>query len=689
MYQYDLGFCMTWPLSRLLVLMIIGCSQFCVGQNQLANESSLYLQKHANNPVNWVPWSPQALDSAKATNKLVIISIGYSACHWCQVMEEEAFSDTSIAAFMNTHFINIKVDKEERPDVDQKYSRIVQLMTGQSGWPLHCILLPNGNAIYGGTYFDKTEWSTILKKIVEVSKKDIQNLTQYSEELAALSRRSIFQTPDKPTRANADIFFSMIEDVEQAWDRKRLGFKEAQKFLNYSRLNMMVDVQGDHHLGRPTNMEAVSRRCLHTMHRSAIYDQVDGGFFRYSTDSTWNSPHYEKMLYDNAHMLMLYARAYKRKADRSYLRVIEQLYDFVEKNMSAPSGAFYASTNSSANGVEGANYLLSDNMMKAIVDGDRSFFSTVAIGENQHLLIKNFSLESYAKEHGKTIEEAEKEVDALRFKISEERLSRYPLGVDTKVITSWNALMASALLAAFEVTADSSILLRAEKCLSFLYRQQVEDSVVIHTDSKQSVRGLLEDHAQLGRACIHMYLVTADMQWLRRANELVSYAQNHFAGDDGLMEIKDPLGDPEAGKNYGFFENELEAPAAVMTANLLRLGLILNDPAKTDLGLRTLARFRQLDVESWLGLTSWNWPMLANSYGQVHVMIIGPQHDSLRQALLQKDMYYSTISSSSDGKDLEVHRDKFQPDKTLIYFCKNKTCQKPVESIEELNFFKK
>src|SRR5476651_569315 len=340
--------------------------------NRLANSASPYLLQHAHNPVDWYPWGPEALQKAKDENKLILVSIGYSACHWCHVMEHESFEDASVAAVMNEFFVCIKVDREERPDVDQIYMSAVQLMTGRGGWPLNCICLPDQRPIYGGTYFRKNDWTALLFNLADFYKQKPDEAADYADKLTAGIKQyeSVAFIKDQATYTSLDLQ-KIVTNWVRFFDNEEGGMGDSPKFPmpnNWAFLMRYAYLMKDQAIANTVKLT------LKKMAYGGIYDHVGGGFARYSVDRLWHIPHFEKMLYDNAQLISVYAEAYTWQADELYKNVVDETITFVQRELMSPDFGFYSALDADSEGVEGKFYSFTNEEIEAVLGTDAQLF---------------------------------------------------------------------------------------------------------------------------------------------------------------------------------------------------------------------------------------------------------------------------------------------------------------------------
>ncbi|WP_317163863.1 thioredoxin domain-containing protein [Flavobacterium phycosphaerae] len=434
--------------------------------NELHLETSPYLLQHAKNPVHWKAWNTNALAQAQKENKLIIISIGYSACHWCHVMEHESFENDEVAQVMNAHFINIKIDREERPDIDAVYMKAVQVMTGQGGWPMNVVALPDGRPIWGGTYFRKNDWINALEKLQELYQHDLQTILDYTEKLHdGLQSLSIIPT-HKATPFNFEILERLIEKWQKSFDWAFGGMARAPKFMMPNNYEFLL------RYGHQTNNQSLLDfvdLTLSKMAHGGLFDTLDGGFSRYAVDMKWHVPHFEKMGYDNGQLLSLYANAYKLTRNPLYQEVIEKTLSFIEKEWLTKEGSFYSaldadSLNAENHLEEGAFYVWTKEELQAILSEDYDLFAIVfninPFGHWEHgnyVLIQNQSLAIIAQQQNISLETLEQKKKSWEQKLYKEREKRSKPRLDDKCLTSWNAIILKGFTEAYKALNEKNI----------------------------------------------------------------------------------------------------------------------------------------------------------------------------------------------------------------------------------------
>ena len=436
--------------------------------NELHLETSPYLLQHANNPVHWKAWNTNSLAEAKEKNQLIIVSIGYSACHWCHVMEHESFENNSVAAVMNANFVNIKVDREERPDVDAVYMKAVQIMTGHGGWPLNIVALPDGRPVWGGTYFRKEEWTETLEQLQKMYHIAPEKMIDYAEKLhQGIEAISIIQNNGNENSNHTLLLENLVTKWEKSFDWEFGGMARAPKFMmpnNYHFLLRYAHQKQDAELLDFVNLT------LTKMAHGGIFDTIDGGFSRYSVDIKWHVPHFEKMLYDNGQLISLYSDAYKLTRNPLYKEIIEKTLNFIKTEWKTPEGGFYSaldadSLNDKNHLEEGAFYVWQINQLKSLLNEDFDLFSQVfninSFGfweDENYVLIQNQSLEHIAKLNQLTTNELEQKKKIWEQTLYTEREKRAKPRLDDKCLTSWNAIMLKGYIDAYKALGNQEYL---------------------------------------------------------------------------------------------------------------------------------------------------------------------------------------------------------------------------------------
>ncbi|WP_439183163.1 thioredoxin domain-containing protein [Carboxylicivirga taeanensis] len=656
--------------------------------NQLIHESSPYLLQHAHNPVNWYPWGNEALQKAKAEDKLLLISIGYSACHWCHVMEQESFEDDAVAQVMNQHFICIKVDREERPDVDQVYMEAVQLVSGRGGWPLNCFALPDGRPVWGGTYFPKAQWLAVLQQLADLNTTGKEKLMQQAEALTQGIRQ--LELPLAQADVTADIY-QALQASRTRFDDQYGGFGAAPKFPMPVALKLIHQVG---YLQTDKSLLDFVYLTLDHMSSGGIYDQVGGGFARYSVDERWFAPHFEKMLYDNAQLISLYSQAYKTSHQPHYQHIAEKTIDFVKRELTAPEGIFYSALDADSEGEEGLFYVWTYQELKEILGDDEHFLRYFNITESgnwesgKNILHGNRPRKAYALQHHLDPDGFEATVSKALEKLFTVRQHRVRPGLDDKALTSWNALMIGGLCEAYQAFGEEAHLQMAESAMNYLlsHVQQPDGSLLRTTKNGRSkITAFLDDYAFMIDALIGLYEVTFNERYLNSAKKLADYTIGEFYNATAqVFYYTAKSGEQLIARKTDVQDNVIPSSVGAMANNLVRLHQLYHLPDYETIAHTLIAKMSQQAEEHPTYYAQ--WALLAYLQNQRQEMVItGEQTQGFRKELQQQLRPGAIYAASLDGTSkLEVLQDRFKEGATLIYKCQNKTCELPVTAPHKL-----
>lgn len=652
--------------------------------NRLIKESSLYLQQHAHNPVDWFPWSEEAFELAKKENKLVLVSIGYSACHWCHVMEKECFEDNDVAAYMNAHFVNIKVDREERPDVDQVYMTAVQLMTQKGGWPLNCFTLPDGRPIYGGTYFPKEQWLHILRSLVHTKEKDPQKVEEYATRLQeGIAASELIDLPQEIEVFSEEKLHETVVRWARSFDTMEGGSARAPKFPlpnNYAFLLGYAQHFQDEKVARHVELT------LDKMCRGGIYDQIGGGFARYSVDMLWKVPHFEKMLYDNGQLIQLYSKAYRTFKKEEYKKVVYQTFDWLEREMSAENGAFYSALDADSEGEEGKFYCWEPTELKSILGDDyawaKDYWNLNQRGfweDEKYILLRTESPEDFAKQYKLDVSDFLKRLEQAESSLLFVRNQRIKPGKDTKALTSWNAMVLRGLVEAYATFEDERFLLRARKCARWLLDAQCKaDGSLYHNfaNGVANIDGFLEDYAFTIDAFIALYQVNGELIWLEKAYELGQYVREHFQHEESRMCYFTPKENGLIARKMELNDNVIPASNSMMAHNFLKLGhYFREDKWKSD-AEQMLANVYDGMEQYGSGYSNWGLLLLQILQKTKEIVAIGYTPKDFLTVFSPENLlcYHDSIpQAKGHGKG--------------IYVCTDGACLPPVESVGEMRDF--
>lgn len=657
--------------------------------NALIHESSPYLQQHAYNPVDWLPWSEAAFDKAKKEDKLVLVSIGYSSCHWCHVMEHESFEDTAVAAIMNKYFVCIKVDREERPDVDQIYMTAVQLMSGTGGWPLNCFTLSDGRPVFGGTYFPKNNWVNILEKLHESFINDREKFEEYAEQLKqGIAGVEVIEKPEPIQKFSRDKVDEMMVIWKRSFDNTDGGNNRAPKFPMPNNYEFMM-AYAQQYLDTVA-MEHVDRT-LKKMALGGIYDQIGGGFARYSTDMIWKVPHFEKMLYDNAQLISLYSKAYQRNKSPLYKEVVEQTIEWARREMLTDEGCFYSALDADSEGEEGKFYVWSVEELKQLLGDDYELAETYfSIGsrtawEGNHILMRADSDEEVIQKHQLNEKQFEKKKTAIYKVLMDARDKRVRPGLDDKALTAWNAMMVVGLADAYEAFKDEKYLELALKNANWLADQQMrEDGGMYHTykNGISTIDGFLDDYSFTCEAFVKLYEVTFDEKWLTKAKQLVQYARANFYDEkSGMFFFTSSKGEQLIARKMEISDNVIPASNSSMGKALFRLGWLIDDKSMIQSAEQMLSNM--YDGMEQYGSSNSNWGQLTLLMAEpfYQVAVCGKDWKKLRSEFGERYLPNVQFMGGEQGS-LPALEGKFVKEST-IYVCVDYACQMPVSNVHD------
>ena len=671
--------------------------------NSLINETSPYLLQHAHNPVNWKAWNTETLQEAKDEKKLMIISVGYSACHWCHVMEKESFEDSTVAAVMNKNFISVKVDREERPDVDQIYINAVQLMTGSAGWPLNVVTLPDGRPVWGGTYFTKKAWLNSLEKMQKLYDKNPQNLIDYASKLEeGIKSMDLIEVNTNELNFIDFPIENTIKNWSTTFDNKYGGANRAPKFMMPNNLNYLL------RYGLKNKDKQVLDYVYLTLDNIAyggVYDHIGGGFSRYSTDMKWHVPHFEKMLYDNAQLVSLYSQAYKATKNPLYEEVVKETLEYIKKEMTHQEGAFYSSLDAdsvSEDGEleEGAYYVFNKEELKLQLKEDFSLFSEYYNITNygkwekgNYVLIRKKSDQEIIAEFSISQEELNQKKKNWKQLLLAYRNNRAKPRLDDKSLTSWNALMIKGYVDAYKAFQVPEYLNAAQTNAQFLIDHQLQENGALnhsYKDGKSTINGYLEDYAAAIDAFIALYEVTLNEFWINKANELAAYTfENFFDAEKNMFYFTSKEDEKLVARNFEYRDNVVPASNSMMAKNLLILSHHFDNKKYLSTASKMLHNV-QPEIESYpSGFSNW-LDLMANFQDNFYeVVVVGKDASKKIAELNARYLPNILIAGSTSESKKPLLNYRYIDGETLIYVCVNNSCKLPVSDISEaLNFIK-
>lgn len=691
-------------ISKLFILLCLfiftatGCedkktSEEDSAKNRLAEANSPYLVQHADNPVDWYEWGPEALEKAEREDKPIVISVGYAACHWCHVMEEESFMDPGVAEIMNREFISIKIDREERPDIDKIYMNAAQLMNGSGGWPLNVVTLPDGKPFFAGTYFPTEEWKNILEKIATAYKDDKEQITKIANELTEGIKNvnSLDSLVDRNTDYSDSDYRTIYAQWNDNFDKRNGGYTSDQKFplpVNWDAFLQYYYLTEDEEALNDVVLT------LDKMARGGIYDQLGGGFSRYTTDPAWLIPHFEKMLYDNAQLISLYSKAYKITKNEEYKQVVEHSLKFVERELANPEGGYYSSVNADSEGEEGKYYVWTAEEIENTLSSSEAeiFFDYYNIEkggnweEGKNILYRRGSLSDFKDKHELPAEKVETLLADANKKMLKKREQRVSPSIDDKSLTSWNALMIEAYLDAYLAFGNKEYLQKAKDAAEFLNEKMVNPDFSLwrnYRDGKAGVDAFLDDYVFLSKAYLNLYQVTFEKEWLDKAKGITDYAIKNFQDEtSGMFYYTANDHQDLVARNLELDDNVLPSSNSVMAHNLFTLGTLLEEGKYLDESKNMLDQMREKTLEEPVYYSNWTKLFGLEAFGAFEIAIVGDKFLE-KNLKLQKDYLPTSVFMGGKKEDLPLLKGKLLENQTLIYVCQNKTCKYPVSQVEE------
>lgn len=674
----------TYLLLWIMIALFLSCQNASKEEttgNHLVNETSPYLLEHAFNPVDWHPWGPEALARAKNEQKPLLISIGYAACHWCHVMERESFENDSIAEFMNEHFICIKVDREERPDIDKIYLDAAQLISGNAGWPLHAFALPSGEPFYAGTYFPPQQWMRLIKQLNELYHEDKARVYTTAMDVAkGIQSLDLIPEDTAQTEFSKELYRDVYQKYSADWDEQKGGFKGTQKFPLTSNLELLIQyVQ----LTADTTEKEKFILTLDQMASGGLFDHLGGGFARYSTDSDWRVPHFEKMLYDNGLLMSLYSKAFRWTGDLQYKEVLEKTRAFLVRELLDESGGFYASINADSEGEEGKFYVWTYQELEN------------ALSEAELLLLKEFyDISKEGNWEGKIVlqksqagslnSDIQKVLEKLRVHRDEKKIRPT---TDDKILASWNALITKGLLDNYIATGDSLSLSLAENNTSFFENSLKDKDGIIYRsykDGKWSSEGFLDDYAHWIETYLKWYETTLNVEWLDKATTLTKTVIEKFSAENSPFFYYSPKNKNELiVRKTETLDNVIPSSNATMALCLFQLGSLLDDENWKNMSIDMIRALSPELIENGRYYSKWHQLLGWLAYAHYEIAIVGQEAPSKALAFQKNYMVNSFLLGSKEDSDLPLLKDKYQEGFTMIYVCQDKLCKMPKEFVTE------
>ena len=676
--------------------------------NQLIHESSPYLLQHAHNPVNWHPWGAPALEKAKQEDKLILVSIGYSACHWCHVMERESFEDEDTAAYMNKHFVNIKIDREERPDLDHIYMDAVQAITGSGGWPLNVFLTPLAKPFYGGTYFPPVKafnlasWKEVLENVAQAWTERRPTIEAQAENLVEhISKSGNFSLPPNTALSSGlhstddvekydEIFAVLMQSADTVWG----GFGRAPKFPQTFVIRLLLQYQ---HFAEHEGALVQALLSIDKMLEGGIYDHVAGGLARYSTDNEWLAPHFEKMLYDNALLVMALCDAYQVTKLKRYETAIRKTIDFISSEMLDKGGGFYAALDADSEGEEGRFYVWQKEEIEAILGADAALFckyfdiSETGNWEGKNILRILKNAEQFAPEHGYNEAAFKKKMEDCLGQLKIERSKRVRPGLDDKIILGWNALMMKAIAMAATVLQDGSYRELALANFNFLidhFPVNGSGEYLLHTWKNGEAKhpAYLDDYAYLADACITMYELAFDTAFLEKAKALCLHVIDHFSDHDEIFFYYTHKNQQDIiVRKKEIYDGAIPSANAVMASNLMRLGIIFDIETWRSRSDKMTLAVEPAVIKYPASFAVWAAVLMQKIKGPAELVLVGKNALSTAGTIASRCYIPQKIMMASEVA-VEIYpmlKGKPGGDPAYIYICNNYMCGAPLKDINE------
>jgi uncharacterized protein YyaL (SSP411 family) len=650
--------------------------------NRLIHATSPYLLQHAYNPVDWYEWGEEALAKSKAEDKPIVLSIGYSSCHWCHVMAHQSFENEDIASIMNEHFVCIKLDREERPDIDHIYMEAVQAMGQNGGWPLHVFLTPDQKPFFGGTYFPPKNWAQLLLQISKAFKDKRTEIEKSANELGShLNISDLHRFQQAVGTLQLPMVEKIFTELEKRFDFTWGGIDKAPKFIMPSTWLLLMRYIEMKKSARATDMLHLT---LKRIVQGGIYDQLGGGFARYSVDGEWFAPHFEKMLYDNGQLLSLYAEAYQLTKDAEYKTVIYQTVAWLTREMMHPSGAFYSALDADSEGEEGRFYTWTwDELQQALgedIDAAAEFYQIEEAGNWEHG--KNILIRSNTSSVNARMADR---IHSIQQKLVAYREQKPRPGLDDKVLLSWNAITICGLADCYRAFGDEQFLVLAKNALTFVEQQMMEGDLLYRSfkNKRSNITGFLDDYAYLIQAYTQLYQVTFDERLLRQAEKLTRQAfTEFFDSEEGFFYYTAQSAESLIARKKEVFDNVIPSSNSVMARNLYQLGTMLVNDEWKEMARNMVNKLSYLIETEPVYMSHWAVLAFEMVNELAEVVVVGPNVMQLRHELHQHYVPFSVTVGAREPSRLALLAGRVS-DTDTIYVCRNQTCQLPVHTIQE------
>lgn len=660
-----------------------------IKENQLNKETSLYLKQHAQNPINWQRWTNSIFDVSQELDKLLVISIGYSSCHWCHVMEEETFTNDSIAKVMNENFINIKVDREENPDVDQAYMTASQLMTGMGGWPLNVITLPDGSPIYAGTYHTTSQWDDILKRIIRLKKDNYEGLKELANNVKnGVTDVNTIYKREEISNFNSEFLKNNLESWKDKWDINFGGDLAQQKFVSPSKYIFLLNYA---RIYKDKEVYNHVKKTLDIISTSGLNDFIEGGFYRYTVDNEWKIPHFEKMLYDQAQMISIYSLAYKLYKEEYYKDIVVETINFLDSSMSSKEGLYYAAMDADTDGEEGKYYSFNREELDLISKNTdfKIFTSYYNIDidnpweDNRYLLLpnKNNNETVWLKSNNLSKSDLLSQKKIWESNIIEIKDKRTKPRIDDKIIVSWNSLAITGLIDAFEALNNQDYLNKAISMFEELKMNSFRKNKLIHTyKENQFQEGVLEDYAYLAKASMRLFQATGEESYFNFSKKITDDAINVFKDDESDL-LRYSNNKDLFTKLITVDDGVIPSPNSIIAEQLFNIGHVIFDDEYLNLSDNMVSSVQSVIDNNMNSYSVWANNILNRVESFYEIAVIGPESKLITDQITSYFSPNSIVVQSKTESDLPLFIDRFFEDETYIYVCQNKTCQRPETNI--------
>ena len=660
-----------------------------IKENQLNKETSLYLKQHAQNPINWQRWTNSIFDVSQELDKLLVISIGYSSCHWCHVMEEETFTNDSIAEVMNENFINIKVDREENPDVDQAYMTASQLMTGMGGWPLNVITLPDGSPIYAGTYHTTSQWDDILKRIIRLKKDNYEGLKELANNVKnGVTDVNTIYKREEISNFNSEFLKNNLESWKDKWDVNFGGDLAEQKFVSPSKYIFLLNYA---RIYKDKEVYNHVKKTLDIISTSGLNDFIEGGFYRYTVDNEWKIPHFEKMLYDQAQMISIYSLAYKLYKEEYYKDIVVETINFLDSSMSSKEGLYYAAMDADTDGEEGKYYSFNREELDLISKNTdfKIFTSYYNIDidnpweDNRYLLLpnKNNNENVWLKSNNLSKSDLLSQKKIWESNIIEIKDKRTKPRIDDKIIVSWNSLAITGLIDAFEALNNQDYLNKAISMFEELKMNSFRKNKLIHTyKENQFQEGVLEDYAYLAKASMRLFQATGEESYFNFSKKITDDAINVFKDDESDL-LRYSNNKDLFTKLITVDDGVIPSPNSIIAEQLFNIGHVIFDDEYLNLSDNMVSSVQSVIDNNMNSYSVWANNILNRVESFYEIAVIGPESKLITDQITSYFSPNSIVVQSKTESDLPLFIDRFFEDETYIYVCQNKTCQRPETNI--------